>query len=265
MGERDICCDRRLPVDGCWLLIAERGLLVLDSGFRILDWGGYAGRRQGYTLGTGLTHDNIPGEAGGSAYATLAANGSVALSPTLGTPMASAGTYYFGFLMQFSGSPHASVFSFSESAGQPGNDNIAYAGIWNSQPSRWDLAWADPVGSWGTANGGASSTNTTLFVIKLELGATDKTTLYINPLNAAALSGAGNATKTYGNDFGDVSSVAIELVSTSSALKSITLDEIRIGTTAQDMFDVIPIPEPSAAMVALGLGGTWMLGRRRRA
>lgn len=106
---------------------------------------------------------------------------------------------------------------------------------------------------------GLANTDTNLFVIRFDLSATnnaDSLTIYRNP-SLASEPAIPTGTLTGFNLTFDRTSIA----NFQSNGDSITVDEIRIGTSYSD---VLPVPEPGAALFVL-LGGALSLARRRRA
>ena len=223
---------------------------------------GWANAWQGdtdYTVSSsgGLTHGYLPDVTDGGSASTGSAGGSV--SRDLGTPITSPGSYYFGFLMKASGNAHNAYLGLVENG--DGTGNLLYGGSWNSN-STWRLAKRDGSSYWDRDTHVAETANTTLFVLKLYMSAsgTDASSLYVNPANAAVLSGTPNAYYTFTHDFGRVSTVRAGLSNRTGATGSFIFDEVRIGTEAGDMFSEVPEPTSLALLAVAGLA----LWKRRK-
>ena len=89
----------------------------------------------------------------------------------------------------------------------------------------------------------------------------DEAVLYVNPADADTFASMHNANRVYTNDFGHVSRVTASVYNMGGSVGSFVFDEIRIGTTPEDMFSVIPEP---ATLAMLALGGLAVLRRRRK-
>ncbi|MFC1463013.1 hypothetical protein ACFLQU_05335 [Verrucomicrobiota bacterium] len=185
----------------------------------------------------GLTNSALPGLSAGGGAMTGTASGDLAgVKRNLETALLT-GTNYFGFIMQVTNSPYHAAFAIDDGISQC----VAYGGIWDAQGT-WQLARKDGAG-WGRINTGiAVTTDPTFFVIKLELGATDTARLFVNPANAAALAGAGDASYTYGQQFSQSGPAlpAFWRQDNGGNTGNFTIDEIRFGTEAEDMFSAIP-------------------------
>lgn len=187
------------------------------------------------------------------------------ISRSLATPITASGTYYFSFVMQMSGSPHnAAGFIDEGSAVSDGSAERLYAGAWNNE-SEWRIIAKDGTSFPSVTTGISETTVPTHFVLRLNMNSSgnDTAQLFVNPADAAALSGAPDSAWTYLNDFEQISSVGVLLtnIDVSGAQGDIAFDEIRLGTEASDMFGAVP--EPSALLQLLG--GLLLLQRRRRA
>ena len=210
----------------------------------------------------GLTDGALPVAGGGASTGTDTTNGTwVGITRTLANPITTSGTYYFGYLIQqpVDGAHHNLLRLQDASA-----DHWAAGGSWNDS-SQWQLVRKDGSGSaFGSENTGVNETaNVTHLVIKFELNTSGNETisLYVDPIDAAALSVAGDASYTYSTQWSDISKVNAARNIQSGNVGNMAFDEIRIGTEAADMFSVIPEP---GSLALLGLGGLLVASRRRR-
>lgn len=202
----------------------------------------------------GLTHASSTGTGGAANSGTSLADAFITASRSFTTSLPATGDVYFGFLMQQTGTPQGAGISLSG-----GTSTELWAGTWNNA-TQWQLARNIPTNQYGNITTGVNeSTSTVFFVLKLELtSGNDTARLFVNPANAAALTGAGNASYTYTN-FATPTGLSL-FRQNSTGDGNVSIDELRVGTAAADMFATIP--EPSTALLC-SLGLFALLHRRR--
>jgi len=187
-----------------------------------------------FSSSIGLTHASLSGYSRGGAVEVGAINtsdGSVRGTRYFSTSLDDTTTYYIGFLLKMSGSPHNCSLLLLTSGARQVN-----AGRWNSE-GNWALSYYD--GSWTHKSTGISTTtSTTFFVLKMALvsGTGDIASLYINPTDASDLSGAADATHTFTNDFLDANGISLLRTNNGANDGSGVYDEIRIDTEPSKMF-----------------------------
>lgn len=214
------------------------------------------------TTASGLTHSSNTSSGGTMNTGTSTAAAFSGINRNFATPISATGDVYFGFLMQqpTGNSPRAAGISLSGGA-----STQVFAGAWDNT-TFWQLTRNIPTNQFGSISTTVSeSTATIFFVLKMELtGGNDTARLFVNPANAAALTGAGNASYVFTsgtNNFAAPTGLSLfRQNQASGGVGNVSIDEVRVGTAAADMFTLIP--EPSTALLgALGLLG---LLRRRR-
>jgi hypothetical protein len=245
---------------------ARAGLIAYDQFAGYTD-GQLAGQGQGFGWGTnvwgGNTYMQVSG-AGGLTFAGIVGAGGGGdtnsggsedkdgvLNRNLASPVTAPGTYYLGFLYQISSqhSPHNAAVRIGDT--DASSPEQLFGGAWNSE-SAWQLSKNDGD-IWGNVSTGITkTTNVTHFVMKVNLvtGLGDFAELFVNPANAAALAGLGDASIQFSNDFNGIRNIAIVLTNQDDFLGDFSFDEIRLGTEASDMFGAVP--EPSSLVLATG-------------
>ena len=180
------------------------------------------------------------------------------ISRSFSSSLPTVGDVYFGFLMQ---QPTGNIPQGAGLSLAGGTDKNVWAGTWNGA-AQWQLARQAGAGNFSNATTGVNeSTATFFFVLKMTLGAgNDTAILYVNPANAAALAGAGNASYVNFTDFATPTALNLFRQNSGANDGNVSIDEVRVGTAAADMFATIP--EPSAALLG-GLGLLALLRRRR--
>ncbi len=216
-------------------------------------FGNWSGSTDAIVLNTGnLTNGLLETYGGGASLGTNTSYGGYGVTRVLETAITNAGTYYFGFLIQQThpGAKHNFLRLQNTSASV-----WSAAGSWNAS-TQWQLIRKDPDGpgqsDWDSVSAGVSETeDITHMVIKFELDAADSevASLYINPANAAALGGSANATYTYGSPWTEIHAVNASRTTESGGDGVMAFDEIRVGTTPEDMFD--PIFRPPSGTVLI--------------
>ena len=196
------------------------------------DWGGNL-HMQVSTTG-GLTFAGIVGAAGGgNTNSGGSEDNDGVLNRNLASPVTAPGTYYLGFLTQISSQyiPHNAAVRLGDT--DASSPEQVFAGAWSSA-SAWQLTKNDG-GSWSSESTGTSrDKQVTHFVMKLELvdGVDDTADLFVNPADAAALAGLGDASIAFDEDFDGIKNIAIVLTNQVNSVGDFSFDEIRLGTQA---------------------------------
>ena len=258
---------------------ARASLIAYDQFAGYTD-GQLAGQGQGFGWGTnvwgGNTHMQVSG-AGGLTFAGIVGAGGGGdtnsgaseendgvLNRNLANPVTAPGTYYLRFLYQMSQNPHNAAVRLGDT--DANSPEQAFGGAWNNEYT-WQLTKNDG-GNWVSASTGITETDSvTHFVMKLGLvsGLGDTAELFVNPANAAALAGLGDASIQFSDDFDGIKNIAIVLTNQFNSLGDFSFDEIRLGTEASDMFGAVP--EPSSLVLATGAlvaFAVFLLRNRRR-
>jgi hypothetical protein len=209
---------------------------------KALGWAGnWSGGSPAATIVTAgnLSHGSVDTSGGGASAGSNATDDNMWAYRDLATPIASVGTNYFGFLLQQTGSADAkhNYVRLMTTSGFGGGSWVG-AGSWNAS-SEWQLIRNNASGYGSVTTGDTEDNDVTYFVIKLDTSTegSEVAYLYVDPTNAAALSGPADASYTYTVGWNaDISRVQASLVGASGDVGTMAFDEIRIGTEASDMF-----------------------------
>jgi hypothetical protein len=198
-------------------------------------WTSFVGTVTSYSSAFGLTHSSVPNSRGGGLE--ISDNGGVDGYSTayrvFPSSLSDTGTYYFGFLLKLSATPHKAYVQI-----RVDGSHQAIAGVWGSADPNWSISKNDG-GGYSTSNTAiAKSTSATHFVIKLTLisGTGDTAELFVDPANEAALSGASDASVTFTNDFLGPAEMRFVRQNNGGNDGSVIWDEIRVDTDPAKMF-----------------------------
>jgi hypothetical protein len=161
-------------------------------------------------------------------------------------------TAYFSFLMKLDDATALGRVEFAESsAGGGGGLRI-----------RTDGTNIIATVNFASTTLAATNTNTHFFVFKVDFGASDVWSLWMNPADLTT-AGAPTLTGTVtGPESLDLTHLMLMRETGGTAGSGFLVDEIRIGTTWDS---VTPVPEPSTYVVLVGLLALGVVALRRRA
>lgn len=212
-------------------------------------WSGnwYAGNNGGGTVPTvtntgNLSYAAFPTAGGGGQAGSGASGDQMYFGRFLAQSITNSGTYYFGFLLQQTGSANA---KHNYLRLQSSNGHFAGAGSWNSSATWQLICYQGSYLDVDRDTGISETTDVTHFVIKFvfDTSGDESVYVYVDPADAETLAINGNAdtSHTFSSQWTSLQRVHgnLETVNTSGTM---AFDEIRIGTAPQDMFTPIVIP-----------------------
>jgi len=203
---------------------------------------------------TGLTYSGLPSDASSGRT-----TGAARAKETLASPITS-GTIFTTLLLKNSGNSGGDGAGFILS-GSSGNLFVGFGAGFSADETGFGLGAIGSGDGWGNPTSftsAANISNTAVHFIAISTNlATNSTSLWINPTAANVAAGTLGAANLTINSvtLGTITGIGMNAISAQT-----TIDEVRIGDS---WASVAGVPEPSTSAGLIGIGGLFLLLRRR--